>query len=203
MSLMSPPVAVSVLLLTGSSIVLAAAAAGSERRDLDAHAHGVTTLNVALDEDVLTLELEGPAMNFVGFEHPARTPDQKQAIAEALEILEGQAKLFRVDPDADCRRIEGTARHVTDGDEHGHHDDHGAGRGHDHHHDHDEEGDRHAEFVGRYRYRCGRPDRLTELRVDLFERFPLTHEVEASFLGPDVQTFRKLTAADPVLRVGP
>ncbi|MDJ0927986.1 MAG: DUF2796 domain-containing protein [Gammaproteobacteria bacterium] len=189
-------------------IPLATLAAGTERRQLDAHEHGVTTLNMALDDDILALELEGPAMNFVGFEHLPRTPEQQQAIAETLDIINGGSQLFQPDPDADCTLIEASGRHFTDADDHDdhgdEHDDHDDG--HDEHgedHDEHEAESRHSEFVGQFRYRCDKPGKLLELRVTLFERFPLTTEVEASFIGPEGQTFEALTAADPVIRLRP
>ena len=198
MKLILPSVAV---ILAVTLISLATLAAGTERRQLDAHEHGVTTLNMALDDDILALELEGPAMNFVGFEHSPRTPEQKQAIANAVDVIKGGGQLFQPDPGADCALIEATGRHITDADGHDdhdeEHDDHG-----DDHDDHEAES-RHSEFVGNFRYRCDKPGRLLELRVTVFERFPLTTEVEASFIGPEGQNFKALTAADPVFRLRP
>ena len=37
-----------------------------------AHEHGKVTLNVAIDESTLVVELDAPAINVVGFEHAPR-----------------------------------------------------------------------------------------------------------------------------------
>jgi Protein of unknown function (DUF2796) len=41
----------------------------AEHREHGPHVHGVAQLNVALDGNVLWIELNSPAMNIVGFEH--------------------------------------------------------------------------------------------------------------------------------------
>lgn len=38
-------------------------------QSLSAHLHGVATLNIALDDQQLELQLNSPAMNIVGFEY--------------------------------------------------------------------------------------------------------------------------------------
>ena len=52
MKLINPPVAASALLLVSISLPLAAIAAGADRRQLNVHEHGVTTLNIALEQRV-------------------------------------------------------------------------------------------------------------------------------------------------------
>ena len=223
-----PPIAAGALLFVAAAISQTVTAADTERRQLDAHEHGVTILNIALEEGVLIAELEGPAMNFIGFEHPPRTPEQQQAVADTLDTLRGANQLLVASPAAECDLVEAEAEHITeashdDHDKHHdeHHSDHDDGHddhdgdheadhddGHDdehgHHGDHDDEHEgesQHAEFIASYRFRCQQEDRLTQLSIGLFERFPLTNEIEASFVGPNVQTFKNLTPDNPVLQI--
>lgn len=197
------------ILLPGfAAVPLAAQAGESERRQLDAHEHGVTAVNIALDGNTLMIEMEGPAMNFVGFEHTPETAEQKQAIADTLQTLNNDRSLFGFDSAADCVLAEADIIHIID-DDHDHDEEHD--KDHDHHDD-DHDGDEHAhdagkathsEFAGEYRFECGNPAKLTAISVDLFEQFPLTTEVEASFIGPDTQTFAELTADESSLEVRP
>ncbi len=184
-------VALCAMLIVSASLSLTASAAANDRRQLGAHEHGVTTLNIALDNGTLILELEGPAMNFVGFEHAPSNPEQERAISDALTTLNSDPALFGLDSEAGCVLIDAQARHVMADD----HDDHA--------HEHDDNGAeaRHSEFMGEYRYDCARPEDLTNIVFGLFERFPLTTEVEASFIGPEQQTFRELSPEDPTLRI--
>ena len=208
--------------LAALTLLASGAAMAEERRQLDSHEHGVTTLNIALEEGLLVMELEGPAMNFVGFEHDPRTDEQKAAIADAIAILRDGATLFELTTAAECSLRETDAEHDTDDDhsdhdehaDHDDHDDHEDHSDHDEHADHDDhddhedhadhsDGEQHSEFEAEYAYECSRADELTQISVRLFERFPLTNEVEASFVGDSFQTFRKLTPSDPVLKLEP
>ena len=180
-----------------------------ERRQMDAHEHGITALNIALDGDTLLMELEGPAMNFVGFEHPPETAEQKRAIEAALKTLNGDPQLFVFSDGAGCSLSQAGIRHILDDDDHDDHDDHHDSDDHDDHDDHHDsdghddhkKGARHSEFAGEYQFECANPGKFKSVSIGLFKAFPLTTEVEVSFIGPDVQTFKELTADDPVLEL--
>ena len=204
------------LLLTTMMHSSIASAADKDRRQFDSHEHGVTTLNIALDEGELVAELEGPGMNFVGFEYPPRTVEQKNAVAAALAELSSATGVLTINAAAECSLTARNAEHITDDDhddahdddhDDEHHDDHDDAPDDDHddehHDDHADEGEgsRHSEFEAEYSYSCKDPGAISELRVNLFDRFPLTAEIDVSYLGPDTQTFKKLTPADAVLRL--
>jgi hypothetical protein len=202
MKLFISPAARSVLLLITTLCASGVMADDHMRRQIDSHEHGITTLNIALDGNELVLQLEGPGMNFVGFEHAAHTAKQTQTIADALAALEDGEQLFSIDSDAKCVLAEGVALHITedeaDDDHDGHDDDHN-----DEHANHTDDTDdsQHSEFVGEYLYLCDNPGEVGQISVKIFESFPLTTEIETSFLGPKVQTFKNLTPADPELRL--
>jgi len=177
--------------------VTTAVADEHESRQLESHEHGVTELNVALDDDLLYVELDAPAMNFVGFEHPPRTAEQNQAVAETLSALRNPASIFSVSVDANCAVIEADAKHLLGADEHDPPDHSGTN------HEEDDDTSGHSEFVASYRLRCANPDKLQALEVELFDAFPLTTEVETSFIGPAVQTFGELTPSSPELLLEP
>jgi len=171
-----------------------ALADGHESRQLESHEHGVTALNMALDDELLYVELDAPAMNFVGFEHPPRTAEQKQAVTDAIATLENPASIFSVSAAADCSVVEAQARHLMERDEEDEADHEDAAH---------DDADSHSEFTASYQLRCARPDRLQTLKAELFGPFPLTTEVEASFIGPDVQTFGELTPSNPEMSLEP
>ena len=176
----------------------AGTATATERRQMGSHEHGVTILNVAAEDGAVLLELEGPAMNFVGFEHPPRTDEQKQAIADTVAALRAGDSLFTLSPAAGCTLVSASSEHTGDA-AHDDHDDHGD---HDDHDQHDNESS-HSEFVAEYEFSCEDLSELAELTVNLFEQFPLTSEVEASFVGASFQTFKELTPDSPVIPLQP
>ena len=190
-----------------SATLAVLSASAGEQRQVDAHEHGVTVVNAALEDAALVIELESPAMNIVGFEHPPRTDEQKQAVVRALAVLETDSSLFAINSEAQCSLTDASVAHVIDAADEGRdHENHDHEEHDDGHADHDDEHDdheagSHAEFVGEYLFTCRQPQKLSRITVGLFAAFPLTEEVELSFLGPDTQTFRSLNAAQPALQL--
>ena len=52
------------------------------------HVHGHGTLNIAIEDKRVSMELEVPGMDIVGFEHAPSTDDQKAAVEKAKARLE-------------------------------------------------------------------------------------------------------------------
>lgn len=122
------------------------------------HVHGVAALNVVLDGDDLTVELDSPAMNVVGFEHkPEAEADLNQSHdaihklkdGEWLVINGGDCELEDADVDWQYKHIlhehfhadkkdEGEDKHEhKDEHKHEHKDEHKHGHDHDDHDDKD------------------------------------------------------------------
>ncbi len=206
------------LLLAASSLAIA----GSEgiERQLGAHVHGETVVDLVVDGTKMELELTAPAFNIVGFEHAPSDDAQRQAIADALSWLENTRQWIKPNVEAECEPV---TRFVhthgfpdpdasdSEAAEHDHSDHEHAGHKHDQHdkhehaadsddghahgeHEHGEHG--HAEFHGRFSWHCEDPKRLSELRLDLFERFPGTDTVQLNIVRDNNQSQHKLNAKE-------
>jgi hypothetical protein len=199
------------LALPATLVALALAASGApaaERREAGKHEHGAGELTVAIDGNDVELEFEGPAANFVGFEHRPRNAEQQGAVDGALAALRNPATLFAWPAAAGCKLTTTEVEGPDYGDaEHADHEDHGSGhdRGDEHDHDHGEEHDAetHTEFAAVYAFRCDRPAALDRLQVRVFQRFPATLRLAASVVGPAGQTAATLTPASPDLPLRP
>lgn len=71
-----------------------------------AHVHGVGKLDVALEGNTLTLHLDSPLINLVGFEHAATTSRDKDAVQTMSNTLRDAARLFVTDAAAQCKLAE-------------------------------------------------------------------------------------------------
>lgn len=118
-------------------------------RDLDSHVHGAASLNVAIVESSVFIELNTPWNNLVGFEHAPQTDEQRASVETALAQLNDPAQVLSFDGGG-CTIDEVMVESSMSGDEHGdeHHDDHGDEHhdehGEEHHDDHnDDHGDEH------------------------------------------------------------
>ena len=192
--------------LVSSLAVMAAATAvqADETRQLDAHEHGVGELNIAIDGNLVAMELHAPGADIVGFEYEAKSEADKAAIDAALETLSKPFDLFTLPAAAGCEvkaveaSLESEAEHE---DAHGHeehgeddHDDHGhedhAEKDHDDHahddHGHDdhaeEAGDSHTEFHAEYTLECATPDAIATIGFPYFELFENALELEVQMV---------------------
>ena len=92
-------------------------------RELDAHEHGVGTLNIAIDGSNVAMEFSAPGADIVGFEHPAKSEEDKALISEGLAVLSEPLGLFGIPADAGCSVTSAVAELEGDA-EHDDHEDH-------------------------------------------------------------------------------
>ncbi|WP_333696711.1 ZrgA family zinc uptake protein [Phaeobacter italicus] len=131
------------------ALLAAAPALAEESRQLGTHEHGVGLMNMAIDGDVLAIELNVPGADIVGFEHAATAEADRSAVERALAVLADPANLIALPAAAACRMDEAVAHLLGDteaaSDEHAAHDDHAS---HDHasdgHDDHEPDSHDHA-----------------------------------------------------------
>lgn len=181
----------SLLLVVVATLATTAQAEEHDHRQHDAHEHGAGTLNIALEGNTLMIELESPAMNIVGFEHPPRDEKQHQAIDQAATTLRQGDKLFTTPSAAGCvlKQAQVESSLLEEGHskaEHGKHEE-----------EHEDEA--HADFHVAYRFDCGQPSRLDRITVKFFDAFPSTDELEVQLLSDKGQKAVELTAANPHL----
>lgn len=167
----------------GLALLLAAAlATAAPPRQLGKHEHGAGTLNVAVDGPTLTLELDGPADNLLGFEHPPGNAAEQAAYDRVVGLLRDGRNLFQPAPAARCQPVSAEPE-LPDWKAAG-----GAG---------------HADLGGSYEFRCANPAALAEVEIKAFHLFPGLHTLAASVVGPDGQTAATLTPAKPRLTLKP
>ncbi|MDY6828879.1 MAG: DUF2796 domain-containing protein [Pseudomonadota bacterium] len=143
-----------------------------------AHVHGLAELLVVLDGAQLDIELHSPAMNLLGFEHQATSPEEQVIVENTKELLANASGLFQLSP-AHCQfshhRVDfGSVveqRSTPEGsghrgaDEHGEHDDHG-----------------HSDIRAHYRYHCDQPGQLKSLTTRIPIEFPGVESLQVQWV---------------------
>lgn len=188
------------------ALVTAFPAFAQDTRELDAHEHGVGTLNIAIEGTTVAMAFEAPGADIVGFEYAAESEADLAAIATAVITLGAPLDLFIMPDAARCFVVEATAelegedehddhseehhdehaeeKHDDDHDEHAHdahaEDDHADEVHEEHADDTDEAG--HTEFHAEYTFVCDAPDALTQITFAYFEAFPNAQEVEVQII---------------------
>jgi hypothetical protein len=76
-----------------------------------AHVHGVAKLDIAVEAKKITVNLETPLDNLVGFERAPRTDSERKRADEAVARLRAGDEMFKFDPAAGCKmaRVELTS----------------------------------------------------------------------------------------------
>ena len=191
------------------ALVTAFPAFAEEARQLDAHEHGVGTLNIAIEGTTIAMAFEAPGADIVGFEYAAESDADLSAIDAAVATLGAPLDLFVMPDAAGCTVVEAHAELESEDahDEHADeaHEDH-ADEGHDDPGDEDHADDAeeagHAEFHAEYALNCESPDALTVITFAYFEAFPNAQEVEVQIITASGAQAFEVERDAPVLDLG-
>ncbi len=153
-------------------------------REVGAHAHGLSRVDLVVDGAAIAIDLISPAADIVGFGHPPRDDADRAALAAAVEQLQRGDELFRPTAAARCELTRAEVRADQLHDEDPESDD---GHGHGHEHDHGHAGD-HADFRAEYRYECAEPDHLAGMAVTFFQVFDATETMVVRMSTANRQT---------------
>lgn len=161
--------------------------AGFQQRG--SHEHGAVVVNVAVEGTTLSVAIESPAINIVGFERAPRDAAEKARVAAADRWLASGAGIVGVPAAAGCSRTSVEYRPPKLGD----------GGAHDHDHEHGAKGEpaeeeAHADYDARFVYTCTNPGALAWLDLWLAQRLLSVESIEVNLVVPGGQSQRRLAA---------
>lgn len=145
-----------------------------------AHQHGVVGVMLTLEGQALTLQLDAPLQDLVGFERAPRTAAEKATVAAALTQLEPGGALWQPTAEAGCAlastRVDSPVlqqqKTAADG---------------------------HADLEAVYEFRCEQPDRLTGVAHTLFKAFPRIKRIDFQYALPSGQGKAQLRSPQALL----
>jgi hypothetical protein len=178
---------------------VSAVAYAEEHRELGPHVHGHGNLNIAVEDKRVSMELEVPGIDIVGFEHDATTDDQKAVVEKAKAQLAQPRAVFKLPAAAGCTvadaKVAVEAEHHHDGDADDDHDhDQAAGEDHDH-----DEHEGHKEFHVTYTLDCAKPASITAIDFDYFKLFRGAHDLTVNIVTAKAQNTYNVTRDAPSL----
>ncbi len=160
------------------------------QRQLGAHAHGQGKLSIAIERRTVEMELEAPGSDIVGFEHAAKTAEQKSAVTKARGLLAKPLALFKLPDAAGCRITSAKVKLVGGGDHLGH------GHGHGHAAKPKEAAAPHSEFHAEYKLTCAKPELLQTIDFDYFKTFAGAQALDVSIIGDKGQQTKHMVTRD-------
>lgn len=158
-----------------SILLFAALAFGLPAMAHKAHVHGEGRLDVAIDKDTVTLDIELPLDAAVGFERAPRNDKEKAALAAAEKTLKDTSLLWALTPTAKCA-VQSIAVKMPELAASGH-----------------------ADIDARYVFRCSAPSELKSVETTLFKSFTRLYRLETQRAGPIGQGAQRLTPNKPAL----
>lgn len=156
------PVAALLLALCASSVAPVAAAAGK-------HVHGEALVNIAVEGELLVLEVQAPAVDVLGFERRPTTDAQREAVTQAEAWFASGRRMLGVPPSAACRlqTVDFQGPKLGSG---------------------------HADYRARYTFRCAAPAALVYAELWLLEGLRSIERVQVNLLTATTQTQLTLNA---------
>ena len=106
------------------------------------HVHGQGQVSMAIDQNLLSMTLESPGADIIGFEHEARTAEEKAAVTKALKQLSDPMFVIQLPGSASCKVIQASSEVASEN----------GGEGHADHEDHESEA--HGSFIAEYQLAC-------------------------------------------------
>ena len=152
---------------------LASGAVAETKREGHAHEHGHGKLNVAIEGKNVMMEMEVPGADIVGFEHEAKSDEDKAKVADAMKILGAPETLFMVAESAKCETKKAEI------EVHGHGD--------------------HNEFHGTYQLMCENPGDIKGIKFGMFGKFPNLEELEVKVVTESGQSAYEVEKDEPQL----
>jgi hypothetical protein len=164
----------------GLGMITGLPSAFAQHREAGAHEHGRGTLNVAVEGKRVTMELEVPGADIVGFEHAAKTSQQKAALEKGKAQLLAPQALFKLPAAAGCAVSAANVEVEAGGQPKG----------------------EHSEFHAQYAFDCQTPASLTSIEFDYFRAFTRAKRLEVSVITPKGQNKFSVSRAKPRIDLG-
>ena len=165
--------------LAGAAIASAGPVLASDNPG--AHQHGHAELQLAIKGEQIDLLFTSPAYNLVGFEHLARSDDQKALVNEVTNWL-GQTPLADTS-EGGCAVMNAVVHHQAGGDDHGH--------SHGHDHDHQDESS-HSDFEVTQTLSCPGLGSSQALATPITTRFSGIEHLGVQWVWPEGQGSARL-----------
>lgn len=130
------------------------------------HIHGLSEIQLAIEDEEIAIHFQSPASNIVGFEHLAKSSKEIEQVKNAKAILSTPTSLFSFNG-ANCKAISSLI------------DVSGLMGTQDGHTQHST----HKEMTADYHFNCESASNLKSINIDLFTRFPNITNIKAQWVS--------------------
>jgi len=150
------------------SIIAGSSLWAGEKRQHKPHEHGHGKLNVVIDQGAVSIELDAPMDDIIGFEHKPRNDKEKKALDEAIATLKSAEKCFALPAEASCAVKSSEAGMEA-------------------------EAKGHADLNAKWEFTCANASALKSIDVLMFKEFKRMKELDVQIAGAQGQKSQELT----------
>jgi len=204
-------------------LILVTCSLGASAAAQSTHVHGQGQVGMAIDQNLISMTLESPGADIVGFEHEARTAEEKTAVIEALKQLSDPMFVIQLPANASCKVVqassevtsengdEGHADHEEheehadheDHEKHGDHDEHEGHADHEEHEEHadhdDHENEAHGSFIAEYQLECATIAAIDSIKFVYFDHFRNAQSLMVVLIDKNGQHRHEISRDNPIL----
>ena len=147
----------------------------SKKKSLGTHIHGISTLNIAQEGNILLFEFEMPGNDIVGFEYEAIQESDIKSIENAINTLSDYKNMILPSGSAECKLQSYKANIINEG--------------------------KHSEFISSYKFICDNISKLKIIYLKYFNSFNNGKKLNVKILGEKKKSVYVVEKSKKILNV--
>ena len=171
-------------------LILVTCSLGASAAAQSTHVHGQGQVGMAIDQNLISMTLESPGADIVGFEHEARTAEEKTAVTEALKQLSNPMFVIQLPESASCKVIQASSEVTSKNGDDSHAD-------HEDHNEHESEA--HGSFIAEYQLECANVAVIDFITFVYFGHFRNAQSLMVVLIDKNGQHRHKINRDIPIL----
>ena len=177
-------------------LILVTCSLGASAAAQSTHVHGQGQVGMAIDQNLISMTLESPGADIVGFEHEARTAEEKTIVIEALKQLSDPMFIIQLPESASCKVIQASSEVTSENGDEGHADH----EEHEEHADHEKhENEAHGSFIAEYQLECATIAAIDSIKFVYFDHFRNAQSLIVVLIDKNGQHRHEISRDNPIL----
>ena len=147
----------------------------NKKKTIKSHEHGVGTLNIVQDKNIIVFEFDIPGADIVGFEYKAIEADDIKSVKNAISILSDYKNMIIPSGSSECQIESSSAEVMYEGT--------------------------HSEFISNYKFNCKKIDKLKIIYIKYFKNFTNGKKLNIKILGANKKSSYVINNSKKILNV--
>lgn len=147
----------------------------TKKKSLDTHIHGISTLNIAQDENILSFEFEMPGNDIVGFEYRATEEADINKVKNAINILSNHKNMVVPSGSGKCKIQSISSNVINEG--------------------------KHSEFISNYKFHCKNIKGLKVIYINYFKNFDNGKKLNIKVYGKNKKSVYVINKSKKIINV--